>query len=415
MRRFVSHLLFFLSMIFSISMYAQDTLNAQRLGIYPSKKIIIDKDIDLKGGILSLPVGVILNFKGGVIKNGTIIGNNTRINCRKYAFDQITIKGTWNVPTIYSIWFKNLSYENALKNVIALTNPYIKNKVIIAEGEYWVSVTKEEQSCLKINSNTEICLNGTIRLKSNPYRFYNIFYVEGHNIFIRGKGTIIGDKHAHIGTLGEWGMGIKISHSDYVKVSGLSIKSCWGDCIYIGDDSKNIIVEKCILDHGRRQGISVTSGDNIVLRKLIITNVSGTAPEYAIDIEPNPNCIIGSILIDKVITNKCKGGIKVWGEAKGTLVENVTISKCKIYNTENFPISIRKCDTIEVTDCLINTFMTRLCIYIKNVRKGIVKRNKLRNDDNMSFDTKNRILEDNYIYVDDNCEQSLIKDNQFIH
>lgn len=60
------------------------------------------------GKTINLPANVSLIFIGGSIKNGTIVGNNTRIEARRGVciFDNIIIKGTWNVAESYSSWFK---------------------------------------------------------------------------------------------------------------------------------------------------------------------------------------------------------------------------------------------------------------------------------------------------------------------
>ena len=42
----------------------------------------------------------------------------------------------------------------------------------------------------------------------------------------------------------------------------------------------------CMISNGRRQGLSITSGDNILVENCQIRKVYGTAPQYEIDIEP---------------------------------------------------------------------------------------------------------------------------------
>lgn len=68
----------------------------------------IQYDYDLKGATVTLPANVTLIFIGGSIKNGTLIGNNTRIEAKRgvIIFDNITIQGTWDVDIAYSSWFK---------------------------------------------------------------------------------------------------------------------------------------------------------------------------------------------------------------------------------------------------------------------------------------------------------------------
>lgn len=371
----------FFTLFFFVSLLAsnkRDTLKAVSMNILPNREVIINKDIDLRGNVLPLPKGVTLNFKGGVFKNGVIIGNNTQIKCKKQAFDHIEIKGTWNVAKIYSTWFKDLSYVNALKNVIALTNPKVKNKVEISKGNYLVQVNKSGQSCLQITDNTEFIFNGSIRLLSNSFSHYYIINVTGNNVKITGTGMIYGDKHTHTGTTGEWGMGINLKKATNVSISGLSIKDCWGDCIYIGINSENVLVENCTLDHGRRQGVSVTSGNMITLRNLKITNVGGTNPQYGIDIEPNKNGVVDNVRMKNIKIDHCKGGILVWGKAKGAKVGSIIIEDCEISNVPLPPISINKCVSVKITGCTLKEFSYKKGIILDNVGSVINKNNTIK-------------------------------------
>lgn len=67
----------------------------------------ITKDIDLGNGILTIPTGCTLDFQGGSFSNGTVIGNNTKINAglQKIFNTDIIISGTWNVSDAYAEWF----------------------------------------------------------------------------------------------------------------------------------------------------------------------------------------------------------------------------------------------------------------------------------------------------------------------
>ena len=368
-------------LFFFVSLFAsnrRDTLKASSMNIHPNREVIINKDVDLRGNVLPLPKGVTLNFKGGVLKNGVIIGNDTKIKCKKQAFDHIEIKGSWNVAKIYSTWFKDLSYVNALKNVIALTNPKVKNKVEISKGNYLVQVDKSGQSGLLITDNTELILNGSIRLLPNSFSHYYIINVSGNNVKIRGTGTIFGDKHTHTGTTGEWGMGINLKKATNVSISGLTIKDCWGDCIYIGTISENVLVENCTLDHGRRQGVSVTSGNQITLRNLKITNVFGTNPQYGIDIEPNANGIVDNVRMKNIMIDYCKGGILVWGKAKGAKVGSIIIEDCEISNVSLVPISINKCESVKIMGCILKEFSYKKGILLDKVGSVYNKNNTIK-------------------------------------
>jgi hypothetical protein len=349
------------------------------LGTVNNDTIFVLHDVDLGGHICELPNNTILMTKGGIIKNGTLVGRNTKISCKGKVFDRVIIKGTWNVPKISTSLFVNLSDDNALKNVMALTNKSVKNVVTIEKGNYWVAAHKEGDKCLFVNSNTTMIINGTIRLRANDYIHYNMLYVSGENISIKGKGTIIGDKPDHYGDKGEWGMGINVFQARYVSIKDLTVKDCWGDCIYVGGNSQHVKIEKCHLDNGRRQGISVTKADDVNISHCKISNVRGTKPEYAIDLEPNKGDTVRNVLIEHVEVDNCVGGfLATTGYKDSTkFVGNVYIRHCQLNVQEREPIRLRRCASVEIENCTINTSNAKPAVFSQDVSTLKVNNNNI--------------------------------------
>ncbi|MDF2514754.1 MAG: hypothetical protein K0R59_50 [Sphingobacterium sp.] len=64
-------------------------------------------DFDLGGSTITFPKDVILNFKGGSLKNGTIVGNGTRITADTVKiFDlNLVFNGDFSIGQIYPEWF----------------------------------------------------------------------------------------------------------------------------------------------------------------------------------------------------------------------------------------------------------------------------------------------------------------------
>jgi len=362
---------------------SSDTIKYEQIGQIEKGFLTIDHNIDLKGNICILPEGVTLYQKGGIIRNGILIGNNTGIKTKGAIFDDVTIRGSWNVPDISSKLFKNLSEDNALRNVMALSNPKVQNKITIENGIYKVVAIKGDSTCLSVCSNTDMIINGTIELKANDLKEYNIIEVKGESIRIKGKGTIIGDKHTHTGKRGEWGMGIRFHQANNASVTGLTIKDCWGDCIYVGGNSKNILIENCKLDHGRRQGISVTKANGVTIRKCTITNVNGTKPQYAIDIEPNRPDSVDNILIEKVTVKDCEGGFLVYKgkrnkAAKTPWIGCVTIRNCSVSGRNKFPVGIKRGGKVRIEDSNIYTKTGRAAISVTETESALVMNNTIR-------------------------------------
>lgn len=330
------------------------SLNSDGQKVFPVKEnsiYYLKRDIDLGGGTFVVPEGVtIVQKRGCIIKNGILIGHNTKVKYKRAMFDHVTIDGTWNVSVVSTKMFKDLTYTNALRDVLSLCNPEIENEVVIGDGHYTVKIDKSGGNGLTINSNTHAVLNGTIEMIPNAYKRYHILYVAGDNISIEGKGTIIGDKDKHTGSEGEWGMGVNIVSANNCQLSGLTIQDCWGDCIYIGSSCSSITLSNMNLFNGRRQGISITGGSDILAQDIVIKDVFGTAPGYAIDIEPNKQNHIKNVRIKNVTATNCDGGFVVSVQHPNEAsVDSVTIDGCTI-NSPRAKSSLRLngCSNIEV-------------------------------------------------------------------
>lgn len=323
----------------------------------PHTTFVVDKDIDLNGKTLLMPEGVTLTHKKGLIKNGTLIGNNTQIKSNQALFNVVHIKGTWNVPEVSTALFADLNYENALRDVLALTSSNVTNNVLIEEGHYLFTPEKSGAEYVCITSNTNLTLNGTIEIAPNPFKTYHIVSIEGTNIKVSGTGCIIGDKLKHQGTEGEWGMGLYISNTSKCEVLGLTVKDCWGDCVYVGKGSTNITLSGLTLINGRRQGISITDGENIRVINTTITGVFGTAPAYAIDVEPNKQNHIRNVTIENVIAKDCEGGFVVsvvYPEESS--VDGVVFNKCRIEGVQKkYALRLNNCKNVLVKRSFIGT------------------------------------------------------------
>lgn len=348
------------------------------LPIPPNREYVLEKDFDLKGQTFVIPEGVQIASEGGVFKNGTLIGNNTQIKTNKAVFKNVHIEGTWNVPIISTSLFKDLTYTNSLKDVIALSSPSIQNVVTVETGDYSLSTTSFG-SALELFSNTELIIYGHLYLLQNDYKgCYVVSIKDSENIIVRGSGIIEGDRVSHTGNNGEWGHGINIINSRNILVSGLTVTNCWGDCIYIGKNSSNITVDSCKLSKGRRQGVSITSGSHIYIMNCVISDVKGTRPEYAIDVEPNKGETLDDVVIDNVQSINCVGGFKSWGGAKDASIGTVTLRNCSVKGAStNTPIRFVYGENLVIEDCTFETG-DKPGIYTDVINKVTLKNNTIR-------------------------------------
>ena len=333
------------------------SFNAQtpwsRLTFKEGKTTVIKNVVDMKGEELVLPKDVTLKFeKDACLKNGKITAANTSIvGFKQGIFDGVQISGEWNVKYISTDMFNDISSLNSLQNVFALASENIENVITVPEGNYMVAANHNETTILPVPSNTEVIINGTITMLPNSYTNYYIVGLRGENIQLHGKGAIVGDKHTHTGIKGEWGMGVNLAECKNVDIYDLTIRDCWGDCIYIGTESTDVRINNCTLDHGRRQGISITSAGRVLIENCVISNVGGTSPEYAIDVEPNKNDVIETVIIRNVKSIDCKGGFLTWGGAANCSINNVELYSCYVKGAIKPDYAFNTSQNITLVNC----------------------------------------------------------------
>lgn len=221
------------------------------------------------------------------------------------------------------------SFNRAIK---ALKN-YGYKTVYVPEGTYDINATR----CIRLKSNTNLIMDPDATLKAlpNANSWYSILYVSDvSNVSISG-GTIVGERYKHKGSDGEWGMGIAIYDGRNISVSDVTAIDCWGDGIYLGtnhDDNPNmgcrdISISNCVMNNNRRNNLSITSGEDILVENCIFSNANGSAPEYGIDIETNNPEI------------PC---------------EDILISNCQFYGNASAAFAIvTEADDVELKDCTL--------------------------------------------------------------
>lgn len=173
---------------------------------------------------------------------------------------------------------KALEHTNVL-------NMNAKTYLVSADLETTVAIMAIDKT---INGN-----GATIKIKPVLGEYYSIIRAKGNTRI--SNLTIIGERDNHIGTSGEWGMGISLCNSNCANIENVTIKNCWGDGIYIGSENNdtgengcaNVTITSCIIDNNRRNGISVINCDKFVIDGCTISNTHGTNPQSGVDIERN--------------------------------------------------------------------------------------------------------------------------------
>lgn len=180
------------------------------------------------------------------------------------------------------------SFNDAIQNIGGACDT-----VYIPAGIYKI----DAEAGIQLRSNMKLVMSpdAVLQIIGNSSKHYNVICASDvDNVTISG-GQIIGERYAHTGTGGEWGMGIGIYDSTNVNISDVKISNCWGDGIYIGSNREmeagagcsNITITNCKVFNNRRNNLSIVSADYITVDGCTFDDANGTAPEYGIDIETN--------------------------------------------------------------------------------------------------------------------------------
>jgi hypothetical protein len=221
--------------------------------------------------------------------------------------------------------------------------------------------TKEQFGGLKLKSGQVLELNGA-ELRALPSLLPRSSVVQGYRTSgwkIVGPGRIAGERMEHLGTGGEWGMGISAWEStDWQVVGGVEVADCWGDGIYVGSDGggfcEDFLIDGVKVRNCRRNGISIVSGRRGEIRNFDIEKIDGTGPAGGIDLEPDlaafPNRDIrisnGRIRVVQVgiyITSANQGvtisGMDIEAENSGVIVSDNS-ADIRIENNPNIKSNI---------------------------------------------------------------------------
>jgi hypothetical protein len=189
---------------------------------------------------------------------------------------------------------------------------------------------------ITIGSNKTITFQegSEIRLKGSDLGGYAIFKISGASNVTLYNPVIIGDRDSHIGTSGEWGMGLGIYGSSNITVYNAKISKCWGDGIYLGQlnnqiNCKDIVIKDAYLYKNRRDGVTIIGVDGLLMENIYAGYTDGTLPMSGINFEPNNEFseIKNVRIINPITENNGKNGIQVSiSKMMGNTDKNIDIS-----------------------------------------------------------------------------------------
>lgn len=324
-----------------------------------NQTINIDCDYDLAGAIINFPENVTLQFNGGTVTNGTIVFKNGFISGELL---NITLNVEGSASLLNATFFFNpdkwgivqgrTSDANALINrdntnvALAMVKRLGATIFDVDDIDAYFDVqadnynrSTEESLILPSDFHFRMTNNSHLRVQVNAKPAYALLSAEAQqNVTITG-GHIWGDRYEHIyatGTEGdthEFGYGIYFRGVINGLVDNVALREHTGDGLIVqstkwrNDDgsekpgetySKNITLSNCFIDKNRRNNISLTDVDGMVIEDNIISNggdggpwsstegfnYKGVLPRYNIDFEAiNHTDDAGDLRYTEIVTN----------------------------------------------------------------------------------------------------------------
>ncbi len=181
------------------------------------------------------------------------------------------------------------------------------------------------------------------------YLYNGLFtFINCSNISLQGYGATLKmnkQEYIDLNDGSEWRHVISISGCDNFSIFGLELIDSGGDGIEISGlwqqpvPSTNIHIKDCKINNNYRQGISITSAENVLIEHCKITNTEGTPPAFGIDLEPDMAYdVLNNIQIKQCrITGNEGGGVLValWMLDETSQPVDVTVEDCYIGSNQN--------------------------------------------------------------------------------
>ena len=188
-----------------------------------------------------------------------------------------------------SFGFNSNDSSEAFKDALQSNNSVI---VIDKQSSDWII---KPTKIFSLENKTIIFESGVV-LRAKPGAYPNatdqmLQLVYPENITIEGYGATFRMNKSEY-TNGEHRHALTIQDGDNITVKGLVLRDAGGDGILIsglqpGTYSNNVTIEDVTCVNNRRNGLSITSGQNIWVRNSDFSQSNGHNPETGVDLEPN--------------------------------------------------------------------------------------------------------------------------------
>ncbi|MGL4631504.1 MAG: 3-coathanger stack domain-containing protein [Leadbetterella sp.] len=146
---------------------------------------------------------------------------------------------------------------------------------------------------------TILVQSGTIVRAASGFTYYESLFNfrTSTNINFIGYGAILEHDRTLYTDSSEFRHNINIGGSNGLRIFGFILRNSGGDGVNVspwnttgtndaGIAARNIHIKDCIIDGNKRQGISITHADSVLIEYCQIENTNGLPPSAGIDIEP---------------------------------------------------------------------------------------------------------------------------------
>jgi hypothetical protein len=290
--------------------------------IAPNSTIRINCIMDLDGATISVPANVSILYEGGDIINGTLNFSDNTIISGELLNSTLTLSGSnpqlkdpvFNfIPPRWDIVEGEVPQDVANRNTLIINEILIKVKAMGASNfkldkldAYFYGDLKHRGG-IEIPSNMNFEMTDKTHLRAHVTAGFRslIFLGEKENIVISG-GNLHGNRN--IPGFDPYVSGgqslIVLKTGINVTMENIHLSNSANDGINIESmkhayevdyvPTRNILINGCTFDSNRRNNLSITDGLDMVVENCTFLNAgidmqysTGSAPRYAIDLEPH--------------------------------------------------------------------------------------------------------------------------------
>ena len=337
---------------------------------------IVSENIDLKRQTVSLPQGSILQFEGGMLSNGELVGNNSTIVAGRYEiFKSVSLSGNWALDGVPVEWFgavANDSKEDCSRaiNQAIVIGIKINTPALLASGTYYTKNTialPEKGTLVGLSpSLTTICYYASASVgvyMHGEYGCIRNICVQEYRMERKGICIKVGDSNSKVGFRRGYiedvkviggNRGLDLEYQWCNKINGIN---CRQNNIGIYANETTPYIENAVIESSHQYGVySVGSGI-----KLYNAIIEGNKIGCILNGKNNVlnNCYFegnSASYLDKKAAKK-KNGTDVEGGnlyvGEENQVTSLLMIGCRIINMPKYNNTIRidKCDNFTVIGC----------------------------------------------------------------